>query len=179
MNRYRQAAIVLQLGLLTAAASWADGGTLVLRRQAGPSIISVFSSPEPLRVGVADVSVMVQQASDQSPILNANVKVRAAQARPDSIAEVIAPATHAQATNKLLYVGQLSLPSSGLWKLAVDVQTQTGRAEVTGELRVLPPQPPLLAYWPYVALVPALALLFVLNRWLKKRRGLTSLRVRR
>ena len=157
--------------LLAASILWADGGTLVLRKQAGPFVISIFSSPETLRVGRNDFSVMVQRADDQSSLLDATVKVRLTRATTDGISELYAPATHANATNKLLYAAHVDVPSVGVWKLAADVETKQGNAEVVGEVQVKPPQPPLLAYWPYFAVAPVLIVLFVINQWLKKRRS--------
>ena len=49
----------------------ADGGAVQFRRQTGPVIITLFSAPVPLRAGPADLSVLVQNARDGSPILNA------------------------------------------------------------------------------------------------------------
>ncbi len=164
--------------LLAASILWADGGTLVLRKQAGPFVISMFSAPETLRVGANDFSVMVQRAEDQSSLSDATVKIRLTRVTSNGISELYAPATHANATNKLLYAARVNVPSAGEWKLAADVETKQGNAEVVGEVQVKPPQPPILAYWPYFALVPLLILLFVTNQWLKKRRGVGNLKAR-
>ena len=166
--------------LLQASASilFADGGTLVLRKQAGPLMISIFSSHETLRVGPNDFSVMVQKADDHSTLLDATVKVRLTTVTSDGISELYAPATHANATNKLLYAAAVNVPSTGAWKLVADVETKQGNAEVVGEVHVLPPQPPILAYWPYFAVLPLILILFVLNQWLKRKRGATRSRGR-
>ncbi len=157
--------------MLCAAAALvlADGGTLVLRRQAGPLVISVFSSPQPLRVGPADLSVMVQQLSNQSTVLDAGVNLHLTQSGAQ-VLEVFAPAKHENATNKLLYAARMHLPSAGSWRLVAMVHSSKGNAEVTGQLTVLGPQPPLVAYWPYFAVVPLLVILFAVNQILKNRR---------
>ncbi|MDQ2844494.1 MAG: FixH family protein [Acidobacteriota bacterium] len=151
---------------------FADGGTLVLNKAAGPLTISIFSSPQPLRVGPGDLSVMVQKTSDKSSILDATVKLHLTRAGSDSIAEVFAPATHAKATNKLLYAARVNLPSAGAWQLAATVDSQFGSAEVAAQVTVLPPHPPIVAYWPYFALVPLIVILFAVNQWLKGKRKL-------
>jgi len=161
------------LTLAGASILFADGGTLVLRKQTGPLTISIFSSPEPLRVGPADLSVMVQRANDKSEVLDANVKLHLTHAGPEGIAEVFAPATHANAANKLFYAARLDFPVAGVWRLASIVESKNGSAEVAGEVTVRPPQPPILAYWPYFAVVPLIIVLFVVNQWLKKKRQVT------
>ncbi|MBV8865032.1 MAG: FixH family protein [Acidobacteriaceae bacterium] len=163
---------ILLVFLIAAEIIFADGGTLVLRKQAGPLTISIFSSPEPLRVGPADLSVMVQKRNDKSEVLDAKVSLHLTHSNPDGIAEVFARATHANATNKLLYASRVNLASAGVWRLAAMVDSKNGSAEVAGEVTVRPPQPPILAYWPYFTLVPLIIALFVVNQWLKGRRKL-------
>ncbi len=158
------------LALVAAASMLADGGTLVLRKQAGPLTISVFSSSDPLRVGPADLSVMVQRVNDKSEVLDASVKLHLTHSGPEGIAEVFAPATHANATNKLLYASHVNLPTAGLWRLTAIVDSKNGSAEVAGEVTVRPPQQPILAYWPYFAVVPLIIALFIVNQWLKLKR---------
>lgn len=147
----------------------ADGGTMQFRKPAGPFIVTVFSEPVPVRAGVADLSVMVENASDQSTVLDAVTKLHLSKTESGRILELVAPATHATATNKLLYAVAISLPSAGRWRLTVDVKTKIQAASVSGEINVLPPEPPLVARWPLFALVPVMLLFFVLNQWLKAR----------
>ncbi len=161
---------LVSLAFAAAATLRGDGGTLVLRKQAGPLTISVFASPEPLRVGPVDLSVMVQRVDDKSEVLNGDVKMHLTRSSPDGISELFAPATHSNATNKLLYASRISLPAAGIWKLAVMVNSKSGNAEVAGEITVRPPQAPILAYWPYFAVVPLIVALFVINQWLKSKR---------
>ena len=166
------------LWLLTTCLLWADGGKLILRQQAGPLTISVFCSPETARVGAVDLSVMVQRTQDQSSVTDADVKVRLTHSGVDGISDVFAPATHAKATNKLLYAAQVNLPATGTWKLAADAQSRAGSAEVAGQLVVLPPATPLQSYWPFFAVVPLLIVLFLINQRLRKKRGLNRWRAR-
>jgi YtkA-like len=169
---------VLALFLVCLQLSFGDGGTLILRKQAGPLTISVFSSPEPLRVGAGDLSVMVQKSDDKSAVLDANVKIRLTHGSAEGISEVFAPATHANASNKLLYAARVNLPAQGVWKLVATIDSKLGNAEVAGEINVMPPQPRIIAYWPYFAVVPLIILLFAINQWLKNRRRIGNPRVR-
>jgi hypothetical protein len=156
------------LAFVFARLAWADGGALVFTQQDGPYIVTVFSAPEPVRVGGADLSVLVERSSDRTAVLDAQVKIELRHAQVDTLE---ATATHAKATNKLLYATQVSLPTAGKWKIFVEADGQQGSAHATGDLRVLPPQTALLLYWPYFALVPLMMALFALNQWLKRSRA--------
>jgi hypothetical protein len=149
----------------------ADGGTMQLRKTAGPFIVTVFSEPVPVRAGTVDLSVMLQKAADQSTLLDAYVMLRLRKTTSGSIVEVAAPATHEHATNKLLYAGSVTLPSAGVWQMTVDVRENGDSASASGDIDVLPAEPPVREHWPLFALVPLMILLFVLNQWLKSRRN--------
>jgi hypothetical protein len=161
---------MIALPMLAAAFAFADGGKIQFQRKAGAFNITLFSSPSPVRVGRTDFSVMVQNTASSDPILNADVRLHFVQRGANSIAEVSAPARHEKATNKLLYAAPVDLNSTGSWRVEVSVQTARDSALVTGDLDVLPPEPPLLAHWPYFAALPVVAFLFVLNQRLKRRR---------
>lgn len=129
----------------------ADGGAILLRKQAGPLLITVFGTP---RVGSSDFSVLVQRAND--PVLDADVELR--------VADVAAHARHG--VNRLMYTANIELEHAGNTPIAVRV----GNVEVTGEIQVEPEAPPLVAYWAYLGVVPLAILLFALNQWLKSKR---------
>ncbi len=117
---------------------------------------------------------MVQKAGDQSTVLDASVTVHLIERDSKNITEIVAPATHGKATNKLLYAANVTLPSAGEWRVIVQIHQAQQDAEVTGEINVLGPEPPLLTYWPYFVLVPVVVLLFIFNRWLKRRRNVSN-----
>jgi hypothetical protein len=146
----------------------ADGGKVQFRQHAGPFEITLFSSPQPPRAGNVDLSVMLQKGTET--ILDADVKLRLVKTEKGTITEILARATHALATNKLLYAATVKVPSTGMWRIEVQVNEGGKAADVSGNVEVLPPQPPLLVYWPYFVLVPLIVLLFVVNRWLIRNR---------
>lgn len=157
-------------GLAICGLVLADGGKVQFRKQAGPFEITLFSAPNPLRVGTADLSVMVRTAHDQQTVMDAHVQIHFIQQVAGHITEVVAPATHERATNKLLYAAKMDLPKDGSWHAEVEVKRNLEAADVSGQIDVLPPQAPLVAHWPYFALLPVLLLLFAANQWLKQKR---------
>lgn len=140
------------------------------QRKAGAFNITLFSTPAKVRAGLADLSVMVQKNGTETPVLDADVRLHLIKREANAIAEVSAPARHDQATNKLLYAAHVFLNATGKWRVEISVLNATESAIVTGELNVLPPEPPLLEYWPYFAILPVMAILFVFNRVLRRRR---------
>jgi hypothetical protein len=100
-------------GMLIPARGNADGGTLRLSQAQGPFVISVFTAPAPLRVGTADVSVLVQRRAGSAVLLDASVELRAR--GPDGTL-VIQSASRARATTGLLHTALLALPSPGRWR---------------------------------------------------------------
>lgn len=165
-------------GLISTRDLQADGGTMLFRENAGPFVVTAFCDPVPVRVGSADLSVMVQKASDQSNVLDATVSLRLRRSDNGSILEVVAPATHAKATNKLLYAAHVTLSSPGNWHLAADIKQGGETASAVGELNVLPKEPEAENYWAFFLMVPALIVAFMLNRWLRKKWGISRHRAR-
>ncbi len=158
---------------------WADGGTMVLQKRSGPFVITLFSDPTPLRIGRADLSVMCQKAEDNSPVLDAKVLLHLRRpSNGSNILEFTLPAKHDNASNKLLYAAALDLPSPGNWRVNVDVERNGILASVGGSLTVLEKQPAIVTYWPFFVIVPLVALLFAINRRLKRGRELRHPRAR-
>lgn len=157
---------------------WADGGKVQLQTQAGPFLITVFSDPSQVRVGRVDLSVLCQKSEDKSTVLDAKVFVHLTKPGGSEIVEFTLPATHALATNKLLYVAALDLPTPGKWRMRVDARRGEAEASVSGTLNVLEKEPILATYWPFFVIIPLFALLFAINRRLRRGRAVSHPRAR-
>ncbi len=125
---------VLQL-LVQAQPASANGGTIqVSSEPVGPYEVTVLTSPSPLVAGTADITVAVIDPRIVSPsqdptALDAQVEVTA-QPADNSSPPASFPATHDQATNKLLYQANVALPSSGQWQFTVRVSGPDGGGSV-------------------------------------------------
>jgi hypothetical protein len=155
------------LCLLLAAVAYADGGTVRIDEDAGPFRVAVMSAPEPLSVGAADLSVLVQRRGDGSPLLDAEVDLRLDGPAPGAPIEV--RASREQATNQLLQAAAVMLPAAGTWRLRVSVRQGGDAVEVAGALPVAPAPPRLQGVWPYLALPPVVVACFALREWLARR----------
>lgn len=153
--------------LITALCLCADGGPVLLHKRAGAFIVTVFGTP---RVGTSDLSVFVQNAPDRSTVLDADVDLR--------VADVSIRATHESATNKLLYAAAVKLNHAGKERLEVTIRRAAATDVAEGDIMIAAASSPIVAYWPYFALIPAVILLFALNQWLKSKRRVRRLEAR-
>lgn len=152
----RVAASLLLLGFLSLPAT-GDGGKLILQGQSAGETISLFADPYPVRAGEAcDFSVLVQRGEE--PVQDGSVRL--------SLGSQSFALSHKNATNKLLFAGTAAVPTAG----TLDVAVTHERSLVAGQLDVAGASAPVLSYWPYFAVLPIAAALFVLNRYLKRQR---------
>lgn len=110
---------LLGLTLAVTAPALANGGTVrIARAPVGPWLVTVYSSPTPLRTGEVDISTLVQDSTDT--ILDVPITVLA-----EALDTVAAPielrATRAQATNKLFKAAKFDVAVPGRWRFRVRV----------------------------------------------------------
>jgi hypothetical protein len=114
---------------------------------AGPYWVSVWTQPDPLRVGQAHITVAVSQPASSAagreeagpPVLGADVWV---QFRPlDHAGDALqVRATHEGAANKLFYEADLDLPEVGRWEVLVSVKGDAGSGDAGFEAEVSAPR---------------------------------------
>jgi hypothetical protein len=145
----------LLFGLLCARPILANGGVLqIARAPAGPYDITVFTSPNPLRVGPIDVSLLVQRHGSDDLVEGIQALVTITplgHAGPGGAF----PATRAQATNKLFYAAKFRLPRAGRWRISTGVVGPQGSGSAAfeieaGEAQLIDP----VALWLLLAVVP-------------------------
>ena len=151
---------------LAAGRAAADGGAVLLSAPAGPFTVTVFAAPEPVRVGAADLSVLVQSRPDGTPVLDATVSL---DLEPPSGPVRALVATRAQATNKLLYATAAVVPVAGPWRLRVSVRRGQDTAGLETAFSVVPERGGLADIWPYLAIPPLAVALFLLRQVRRRR----------
>jgi hypothetical protein len=155
--------------LLCPTCLWADGGAMRLSEQQGPYQITVFTAPTPLRAGLVDVSVFVQDAGTGEPVADVRVSVLATPRAGfgEAIRQV---ATTEAATNKLFHAAVFDLPEPGWWELEIAVEGTRGPAQVRFPVEAASPAPRWLALWPWFSWPALVILLFSLHQLLVRRR---------
>ncbi|MEI9975838.1 MAG: hypothetical protein WDO73_29525 [Ignavibacteriota bacterium] len=63
----------LALLILIQSTALADGGTVQFRSEAGPYVITLFTTPTPLTAGPIDISLLLQDRDGLTPVLDADV----------------------------------------------------------------------------------------------------------
>ena len=148
----------------------ADGGTVRLSEQRGGYRITVFTSPTPLRAGLVDLSVLVQDAVTGEVASEVQVGIHVVPVGSSGVA-FHGPATHEAATNKLYYAALFDLPEPGWYALEVSVAGDRGEARVHFDLEAAEPLPPYLAVWPWFGWPVLVILLFIIHLILVRRRS--------
>ena len=146
----------------------ADSGVVRASVIDGSWKITAFSEPTPLRVGLADLTVLVQNAEDDEPVLGATVSLLLKH-EDSTMPSILTEATHETATNQMLYSSLIDLPAAGRWSIEVAVMQgqQTGRLAFEAEVAEALPMIYELWFW---FMLPALAIvLIILNQWLQRR----------
>lgn len=119
--RTRVRAVLLALIALTGVhAARADGGRLRFRQPAGPFIVTLFTTPDPLTVGPADFSVAVERAGQPGLVEDADVTLVLTSSAHNQ--PIVLHATHAGATSKWLQAANFRIPARGVWRVTVVVR---------------------------------------------------------
>ena len=131
----RNGLLLLLAFLLLPCTTLANGGTIQLASEpVGEYLLTVFTSPNPIRVGVADVSILVQGPGEEV-VGEVRVWVRATPIGREG-EEIGYEATHELATNKLYYAAHVDFPAEGRWLIRVDVEGEKGEGTVDFQVEV-------------------------------------------
>lgn len=120
MRRSPRAALPALLVLSLTTPLLANGGTVRISREpVGPYLVSVLSSPTPLRTGPVDISVLVQDSvEDVAPGVAVLVEAHPIGMDADPIRH---GATRQQATNKFFLAAKFEVEEAGEWEFRIHV----------------------------------------------------------
>jgi hypothetical protein len=155
--------------ILAQASAWADGGMVQLRQETGDLVVTVFTSPTPLSVGPADISLLLQKRNGLEPVLDADVSLLLVYA--GSNIEFHVRPTREQARNKLLYAAPVMLSKPGRWGISVTVERKGKAVVAAGSLEVAPAPGRELSLAGFLAFPPIMIGLFVIRELLVRRRS--------
>ncbi|MFT4113973.1 hypothetical protein [Silvibacterium sp.] len=170
MKRRLAAVFILLCALSLPHAALGDGGRLRSRSVAGPFVVTLFTTPDPLRAGMADFSVAVERPADQNPaqglVQDADIELKlTSPGQPERNLKL----THDAATSRFLSAANFELPHSGRWHYTLTIREHGDTGVSEGDVDVLPRE--VLAEeitWEIVA-IPLALVLFVLHRWRKRK----------
>jgi hypothetical protein len=150
-------------------AAQGDGGTVRLSSVAGPYRVSAFTSPTPLRAGLVDVSVMVQDTVSGETMHDAVVSLTVTSSE-EPPCEIRAAATREAATNKLLRSTVFELPRAGPWRVEIAIDGPLGAARSSFDFVADEPLPPWNDLWPWIAFPAVPIALYTLAEIRRRRR---------
>jgi hypothetical protein len=162
MKALRRLAAAFMLAMGTMAAH-GDGGTMLLHQDAGAFTITLFAAPQPLEVGTADFSVLVQDRASGEVLLDPIVDL--------TVSGTKVRLTRGQVSNRLLQAATVHLSSPGKLRLTLAVQRGSDVAQLTTDCTVEPDRSRATLVWFYVLLPVGIILLFVIHQGLKLRSG--------
>lgn len=160
MKALRRLAAVFMLAMGTMAAH-GDGGTMILHQDAGAFTITLFAAPQPLEVGTADFSVLVQDRSSGEVLLDPILDL--------TVAGATVRLTRGQVSNRLLQSATVHLSAPGKQRLTLAVRRGSDLAQLTTDCTVEPDRSRATLVWFYVLLPVGIIFLFVIHQGLKLR----------
>ena len=132
---------------------------MLLHQDAGPFTITLFVAPQPLQVGPADFSVLVQDRSSGEVLLDPILDL--------TVSGTTVRLTRGQASNRLLQAATVQLSSPGKLRLTLAVREGSDAAQLTTDCTVEPDRSRTTLVWFYVLLPVGVILLFVIHQGLK------------
>jgi len=147
-----------------ASVAAADGGRLRAYGEAGEFRIAIFTRPEPLSAGPADVSILVQESESGEAVLDADVTLELS--GPGGVTTQLPAARHAR--NRLFYGAAVDL-APGAWTVTARIRRGTADAESRASFEVGTSRIRAAEPWPYLAVPPLAVALFAANRGLRRR----------
>jgi hypothetical protein len=145
-----------------------DGGTLQISQRRGDLQVSVFTAPAMPRVGLLDVSVLVQDSATQAIRDDIVVQVRLEHADAAAI-PLQEAATTATATNRLFKAAQFDVTTVGVWRITVSL-SQAEIDPLGFDLEISPPLPPWMQLAPWIGWPFGIVALFLIHQRLASRR---------
>jgi len=147
----------------------ADGGFLRFSKEIDGRHISVFTTPTPLRVGLADIIVLVQEGVSGTPLSTVPIVIHVYPIH-DFLRSISAEATAAAATNKLMRAAQLQFSQPGFWHMEVIVKDNGTTSKIDFDFEVAEALPPWLDLLPWIAWPLGVIILYALWQFLVPRR---------
>ena len=168
LQRVRVFEIVLVSLALMQGAAFADGGKLQASELSGPFVISLYTSPIPLRTGMVELTTLITNSTDGTPVLDAAVQI---QLRSEMDPESVFVMSAKRGGDGLRYFTTPKLKPAGPWSIRIDASSPKGSGTFTHTLAVKEALPIYITLWPVLAFPVIGIAVFALHQRLRKRLG--------
>ena len=167
-QRARVFEIVLVSFALMQGAAFADGGQLQGSELSGPFVINLYTSPIPLRTGIVELTALITNSADRTPVLDATVKILLrSETHPESALVMKAK----RGGDGLRYFATPKLKPAGRWSIRIEASNSQGSGTFIRTLAVEDALPIYISLWPVLAFPPVAIAVFALQQRLRKRLG--------
>jgi hypothetical protein len=119
------------------------------RQEPGPFAITVYTSPAPLRVGLVDIGIWVEDWNRHDPVPDAGIMLLLHE--PESDTQIEAQLIKGEGRNSQLYVASVALLSPGKWRADAVTLRNGVHAEAVGSLYVAPAPQRNPVRWSYLS----------------------------
>jgi hypothetical protein len=160
---------ILLFADLTMMPAKGDGGRVQMHERAGPFIVTLFSVPDTLVTGPADLSVGVEDADTSELVNDAEVKFTLSQRDTGSPHGIVARATHGSSASGIFQTAQVTFPNAGRWQITIDVNRKGTTGQCSTDLRVDTPHQRAYDIWAAAAAPLMVCLLFAIHEWRKRK----------
>ena len=142
--------------------AYGDGGTMLLHQDSGAFTVTVFAAPQPLQVGAAEISVMVQDRSSGNVLADPVVEVTLDQQTSVRLA-------NGHTSNRLLQAATVHFSRAGQWTLNISVKRGQDVASFHVECSVEADHSRAILLWFYLLLPVVVIVVFVIHQGLQAR----------
>lgn len=146
-----------------------DGGRVQMHERAGPYMVTLFSMPDTLATGPADLSVGVEDAATGELINDAEVKLTLSELDTGSSNGIVARTTHGSAPSGILQAAQVTFPNAGRWRITIDVNRKEKSGQCSTDLTVGTAHQRAYEIWAAGLAPLVICLLFVIHEWRKRK----------
>jgi hypothetical protein len=150
----------IAVGVCLSASALGDAGLVRAHTSDDHLTMTVFTSPTPIRVGLLDVSVLLQSTNDDSIRWGT---INALLAPPDGNAMTVS-LTRDAASTTFMQAAKFIVDQPGLWHITITARSDHDVLLAAFDVHVAPALPRLLDLWPWFLPVPIILTLWAIAR---------------
>ncbi|QHN02588.1 hypothetical protein FTO74_03780 [Granulicella sp. WH15] len=164
----RHILLALAAALLFVMPAHGDGGRVQMHASAGPYMVTLFSTPDTLTTGPADLSIGVEDAATGEFITDAEVRLTLNQLDAAPANKIVAQTAHGSSARGILQAAQITFPRPGRWRITIDVNRKGRTGQCTTDLTVGTAHQQTYEIWATVSTPLLICLLFVIHERRKR-----------
>lgn len=160
---------MLLFGMLAVPCARGDGGRVQMHQNAGPFVVTLFSIPDDLVTGPADLSVGVEDAATGELMNDANVSFTLTKLDGAPTDRIVVRATEGSVGGGILKSAEIAFPSAGLWHILIEVSEGKKQGECSLDLTIGTAHARTYEVWAAAISPPLFVSLFLIHQQRKQK----------